>query len=243
MSRSTPSSTPETPAGGSSRAAFLARVRSAVLAGAGGNADKANATNPSVDDALLRLERGGPDLVGRFERRAAGTGMTVTRCRAGELAPTLASTLAALAARRATVSVGDVSVLAAVDAALKGPGVERLEATARPSLDAYFDADVGITDVVGAIAESGTLILSSDAHGRGSFLVPPVHIAIVRAAQIVPDMLEVWPPGVPARAMPASLVLVTGPSKTADIEGILITGVHGPREVRVIVVEPDRSAA
>ena len=73
--------------------------------------------------------------------------------------------------------------------------------------------------------------------------MPPVHIAIVRAAQIVPDMLDLWPPGVPAPSMPASLVLVTGPSKTADIEGILITGVHGPREVRVIVVESDRSPA
>ncbi len=122
------------------------------------------------------------------------------------------------------------------------------------TLDAQYDADAGITDCDAALAESGTIVLRTDAsRSRGTFVVPPVHIAILKASQILPDMLDLWsrftfpdhplpgadhPHASPRRAaMPTSIVLVSGPSKTADIEGILITGVHGPREVHVMLVD------
>ncbi len=106
------------------------------------------------------------------------------------------------------------------------------------SLDAQFDAVVGISGVFAAIAETGTLVLASDAtRSRGTFLIPPVHIAIVQEFQVVPDMLDLWP--LVGTKPPTALTLITGPSKTADIEGILVTGVHGPGAVHVILVAPD----
>ncbi len=87
------------------------------------------------------------------------------------------------------------------------------------------DYTFGITAAAGAIAETGTLILSDNTTStRLAALAPWAHIAVIRPAQIHPD--------IPAALadMPAdpNLIWVTGPSKTADVEGILIEGVHGP---------------
>ena len=97
----------------------------------------------------------------------------------------------------------------------------------------------GVTDVHAALAETGTLICSTDgSHSRGASLIPPVHIAIVRERDIVPDMLDYWARlgGVPGGELPSSQSFITGPSKTADIEGVLVTGVHGPGEVHIVLV-------
>ena len=69
---------------------------------------------------------------------------------------------------------------------------------------------------------------------RGAYLLPFVHVAIVRASQVVPDLVDAWDQ---FEDGPALSLLVTGPSKTADIEGVLITGVHGPGELHVVLVE------
>ena len=107
-------------------------------------------------------------------------------------------------------------------------------------MDVQFDTDVGVTDVHAALAETGSLICNVDAkHSRGLSLVPPVHIAIVGARQILPDMLDYFATqhDVTGIALPSSQAIITGPSKTADIEGQLVTGVHGPGKVFVYVVE------
>ena len=87
------------------------------------------------------------------------------------------------------------------------------------------------------VAETGTLVCTSgNERWRGLTLIPPLHIAIVEAQQITPDLIDLFAGGMPA-PLPANVTLISGPSKTADIEGILITGVHGPREVHVVVVD------
>jgi len=214
------------------REAFLSRVRVAV------GTMRTKAPAPQGEDSLLRLCNASHDVVGVFERSAARGGMRVRRVREADLASVLATMLADVTPRRAAVSISDTGLRAAALAAITRSHLEAIDCTDRPGLDAHFDAGVGITDVTHAIAESGTLVLSSEPHGRGSFVVPAVHVALVRVNVIVPDLLDLWPRGVDAQTLPASLVLVSGPSKTADIEGILITGVHGPREVRVVVIEP-----
>lgn len=103
--------------------------------------------------------------------------------------------------------------------------------------ETLFSVDAGITGVECAIAETGTLVCQSGSgRARGGSLIPPLHIALVQAAQIVPDLYDALAKVGARPELPANVNLITGPSKTADIEGILVTGVHGPREVHVVLV-------
>ena len=101
-----------------------------------------------------------------------------------------------------------------------------------------FNVDAGITSAAGAIAETGALILwPSDKEPRLMSIVPPLHIAILKADTIHNSLSEVmqkenWPAN-----MPTNVVLISGPSKTADIEMTLAFGVHGPKELIVLILE------
>ena len=96
---------------------------------------------------------------------------------------------------------------------------------------------VGITSADYALADTGTLVMLSSGHeARMISLLPPAHIAIVPRGRILSgldELLSILP--FPAEQT-SSMVLITGPSRTADIEQILVRGVHGPGEVHVIVV-------
>jgi L-lactate dehydrogenase complex protein LldG len=101
-------------------------------------------------------------------------------------------------------------------------------------------ADVGLTGAEYAIAASGTLVLAASAgHPRSVSLLPPLHLAFLRPEQLLPDLAALvaalrrdYPAG-----LPSGLALVTGPSRTADIEQTLSIGVHGPGELHVIVLD------
>ena len=100
----------------------------------------------------------------------------------------------------------------------------------RARVDEY---DFGITAATGAIAETGTVILSDrDTSRRLAALAPWVHIVLLRRAQIFADL----PAAVSALPTDPNVIWVTGPSKTADVEGILIEGVHGPGRQIVLLV-------
>jgi L-lactate dehydrogenase complex protein LldG len=87
------------------------------------------------------------------------------------------------------------------------------------------DYTFGITRAAGAIAESGTIILhDGSTSSRLGALAPWVHIAVVERAAIFPDITQ----AVASLGSDRNVIWCTGPSKTADVEGILIEGVHGP---------------
>ena len=87
------------------------------------------------------------------------------------------------------------------------------------------DYQFGITAAVGAIAETGTVILNDAATSRRlAALAPWVHVAVVPRSRIHIDL----PEAVAALGSDPNIIWCTGPSKTADVEGILIEGVHGP---------------
>ena len=100
---------------------------------------------------------------------------------------------------------------------------------------------VGITGVNAAVATTGSIIVESGAgRSRSASLLPDVHIALMRAEQILPD-LETWQDvqkgaGYPAFTEASSTTVITGPSKTADIAHQLVKGAHGPREVHVMIL-------
>jgi L-lactate utilization protein LutC len=102
-----------------------------------------------------------------------------------------------------------------------------------------FAADLGITSADWAVAETGTLALCSlPGQGRVVSLLPPNYLAIIEPEQIVPDLFDLFERLEDQKhRLPSNLALVTGPSKTGDIELKLTTGVHGPGNVQVLIVE------
>ena len=106
--------------------------------------------------------------------------------------------------------------------------------------DDLFRIDAAITDVDLAVAETGSIVLgASEACRRMISLVPLIHIAVLRPDQIVADLID-WAGSLPvadAAAAPGGLTLISGPSKTADIEIKLVTGVHGPGELHLVVID------
>lgn len=135
---------------------------------------------------------------------------------------------------------------AAVRELLADKQVEWLDAERLPELPPaeqrkrLLACDVGITSCEAAIAETGTLMMWSRlGRERLASLIAPVHIAIIERRQIVPDLIDAFnllgKRGV--EAMPSNVTLITGPSKTGDIELQLTTGVHGPGVWQVIIID------
>ena len=97
--------------------------------------------------------------------------------------------------------------------------------------------DVGITSADYALADTGTLVLlSSPREARMISLLPPAHIAVVPRARILTGLDELFALLPNPAETTSSMVLITGPSRTADIEQILVRGVHGPGVLSVVVV-------
>ncbi|MBF0476773.1 MAG: lactate utilization protein [Deltaproteobacteria bacterium] len=101
------------------------------------------------------------------------------------------------------------------------------------------EAGLGITVADYALADSGTLVILAGPGTRRSFsLLPPVHLALVPAANILPDLDALFKllgqDQGPVNQMGQVMTFITGPSKTGDIEFNLVMGVHGPGRTEVI---------
>jgi L-lactate dehydrogenase complex protein LldG len=100
----------------------------------------------------------------------------------------------------------------------------------------FNDIDVGITTTIGAIARTGSLVLwPNSEEPRLISLVPDVHIAVVKVDEIYETFSEVIEKQNWSENMPTNALLISGPSKTADIEQVLAYGVHGPKELIVLI--------
>ena len=101
-------------------------------------------------------------------------------------------------------------------------------------------ADIGITGVDYAIAETGTCVLiPRSGVSRLVSLLPPVYIAVVQRGQVLPSLDELFAlrrQDFMDGALGSYMSLITGPSRSADIESTLVTGVHGPGEVHMLLV-------
>jgi L-lactate dehydrogenase complex protein LldG len=101
----------------------------------------------------------------------------------------------------------------------------------------YKDCALGITGAEAAFAETGTIVVrSGPGRPRMASLVPLVHIAVLRSDRIFRSASH-WAADPSARMSEGSnVVLITGPSKTADIESIVTLGVHGPKHLHIALV-------
>lgn len=98
------------------------------------------------------------------------------------------------------------------------------------------EADIGITGALYGVAGTGSIVLSSEA-GRLVSLLPLRHLAVLSESQLVPSIAVAL--SKQYAALPSGIFFATGPSRTADIEMTLSTGVHGPGEVHVVLVAED----
>ncbi len=102
---------------------------------------------------------------------------------------------------------------------------------------ACASAGVGITSADYVLADTGTLVmLSSPREARMISLLPPAHIAVVEADHILTGLDELFSMLPHPADVTSSMVLITGPSRTGDIEMTLVRGVHGPGEFTVVVL-------
>ena len=122
------------------------------------------------------------------------------------------------------------------------PGLPTLKAYDRPieewKAELFDDTPASLTGTLGAIAATGSLILwPTREEPRMMSLAPPVHFALLKASEIRDNFYQVQQEFAWAQGMPTNALLVSGPSKTADIEQVLAYGAHGPKDLVVLILE------
>lgn len=136
--------------------------------------------------------------------------------------------------RRVAVSDSPLAVRVVGLAALPGEVLENA------AVETLFECDLGVTGAQWGVAETGTLVLESDAeHHRLASLVPSAHVAIIEAGNVRQTLGEVLQ-AINERGegrLSRAVTFITGPSRTSDIELTLAIGVHGPAELFVVVIE------
>ena len=109
-------------------------------------------------------------------------------------------------------------------------------------LEEYRDTRTGLSFALAGVATTGSLLLElSDPVGRSATALPPVHMVFLRASSIVPDIqaLSGTLNALLSSRSQCYLSFTTGPSRTADIERVLTIGVHGPKELHILILEGD----
>lgn len=124
--------------------------------------------------------------------------------------------------------IGDRPVVVDADPVLAGLGLT-------PVPDPW-DAQVGVSTAMAAVAETGSLAVACDAdHPRSTSLVPPVHVAVIPDDRLVEGYADAINVLAALDPTPSGMSMITGTSSTGDIEMALVRGVHGPQEVHVII--------
>jgi L-lactate dehydrogenase complex protein LldF len=167
------------------------------------------------------------DFLQQFTDELAALGGSVTRC-----APeTLGENLLRFLQDRGFNEIfawEDDHLPAGLTAALRKAGI-RLVTAPQP------DVQVGLTGSLGAVASSGTLVVpSAPGQPASASLLPEIHLAILEAKHIYPHLIDILT--LPQIREHSAVALISGPSRTADIEMTLTIGVHGPREVHLFVI-------
>jgi L-lactate dehydrogenase complex protein LldG len=216
------------------RDAFLERVRQTVAEG-----------NRALGRPALRPRDGaghqgaGPDPLARFQAElSAAGGRAYLVADAPAAVAQVIALIQARNARRILVGRGDVLDRLALPERLRTLG---LEVTITDDLPAegvkekLFAADLGVSGAYALVAETGSVVVASaPAEPRSLSLLPPVHVVVADRRQLLPDLFDLF--ASLALPLPSCLTVVTGPSKTGDIELRLVTGVHGPGEVHVVLL-------
>jgi L-lactate dehydrogenase complex protein LldG len=201
----------------SARDEVLARVRSALGPGV---------AVPEIPREYRQAGEGDGDIVSLFCSRAAEYKATVRRVSADEL-PGVVRELCG--GKRIAVPPGGPDVLAGVEVVVDDPAL---------SPQALDQLDGVLTGCALAIAETGTIVLDGGQRSgrRALTLVPDWHLCIVEADTIVAGVPDAVAALAEVAAEGRPILLVSGPSATSDIELDRVEGVHGPRNLDILVV-------
>ena len=176
-----------------------------------------------------------------FAKRCASSGGEVHFADGPDALKSLLDTLLEDGSRVAIADAKSLANRLGIDLSTLLPGSCDCRKVGEFDQDELFKLDTAITGAELGIAETGTLLLFSEGDGaRLASLVPENHIALLWPEQIVPDLLDgaafLKEKGTGER--PGGMTLISGPSKTADIELSLVVGVHGPARLHVIIMGP-----
>jgi L-lactate dehydrogenase complex protein LldG len=175
-----------------------------------------------------------PDVLGRFVEMCEDYKATVVRCAAADVAAQVAGLLGEAGVRSVVLPGGldgtwrDAIAAAGITVRDDEPQLSRTQ------LDAI---DAVVTAAAVGIAETGTIVLdhAADQGRRALTLVPDTHLVVVRGDQVVSDVPESVVRLAPAVTEGAPLTWISGPSATSDIELSRVEGVHGPRNLIVVL--------
>lgn len=190
-----------------------------------------------VEDVALPAElprtfaSGDGRLFERFAEELTKVGGEVERVHTYEIADAMAEL--AEGCRTAVVASGVGGLLARVEEGLRRTGCEPVG----PDLASAAAAELGITGAELGVASTGSVLvrMGPDAP-RVASLLPPVHVCLLPEERIVAGFEELFAALPRHAAESAQTVLITGPSRTSDIERTLVWGVHGPIRLVVLVV-------
>lgn len=215
------------------------------------NAEQVQERAQSVaDDVAARAD----ELMSLMEKSAAEAAWNVYRTKSpGDAASYIRQVARDIEARTMLRSTHSALEALDIEAAMLGTGIslkvmalgddeqgDAREASRAALREMVIAADIGITGVDYAIAETGSaVLLPRKGVSRVVSLVPPVHIAVVEAGQVLPSLDELFTlrrQDFLDGDIGSYLNLISGPSRSADIEYQLVTGVHGPGEVHMILL-------
>src|SRR5688500_5966804 len=190
---------------------------------------------PPISEPVARLVSSTIGLPELFMKRAADLKMIVTPVRIDELLPQMTGFLRERQCSRIMLSATPLLTRLGAAQHLRGAGFDA-KSWDQMTADETYDCDAGVTDVDYAVAECGGLVIRhSPAHGRRVSLVPFVHVAVVEPRTFLPDLIDLFET-LKAEGCGSGVTIITGPSKTADIEMNTVTGVHGPNVVKAFVL-------
>ena len=217
------------------RSAILSRLRAAAPVALPAPDVAAHYANVDAPSQATHRER--------FIAQARGWRADVIETDADAWPSVLADVLAAKGVRR-LMAGRDTAIAGALLASGWEVALDWYDAPIETLNPVLFDTiDAGITTTLGGIAETGSLILWPDANEpRTLSLLPPLHIAVLREDALHPTLHAVMSQQDWASGLPTNALLVTGPSKTADIQRLLVYGAHGPRELVILLLRTEPTA-
>lgn len=223
------------------REQILSRVRAALATPTSDHVRQVSSVNENFSELLPASGKDREHWIELFATRAAALKIEVHRVSSREAA---SGTLREIAQRENWKSVA-YHENELISSTVKSLDVHRFTTDNGYDRDALCQADAGITAADALIAHTGSVLLTTrSAGGRALSVLPPHHVVIATMNQLLPDLPSAYAllHQRYGRDWPSFATVITGPSRTGDIERILVLGAHGPKKLSVILINGDAAS-